>query len=447
MSFDPLVLLLFLPSASVLGWMLINRIVARRTSTYMVIQLILLDLFMLFTADGLYSIPGLDPKILAVSHLFTVFSGPCVIPLVWMYFHQLRHGTGFRVVHLLWLLIPVSLVFSAVSLTDTIGVQQLAPFLADIFANGQEVVKNYKSTSFEHYYTWSHTIFRIAVGVELFAAVIALLAYVITDNVRLSHLVAHFHKDAPIKVTELQTFTFILPALFVFFKILLSKQYIDQHLWVSIVLAVIVSFGLFLFCRCAWLGARKTVTRTQALHVMMYNYNPAIKGPIVEIMIEELLEEADQSILLRTQDRIGDLLRSDAITPKEMNAVKQVLFSTSSSAWDDSLLTRFRTLMLSDQLFLRPSLSLQDVADRLNTNKTYISKLVNNTYNMSFPEFLNTLRVDYAQQYIRNHPNAKQEEIAKSCGFLSASTFNNIFRKLTGVTPKMWAVKSLEPRE
>jgi YesN/AraC family two-component response regulator len=63
---------------------------------------------------------------------------------------------------------------------------------------------------------------------------------------------------------------------------------------------------------------------------------------------------------------------------------------------------------------------------------------------MSFPEFLNTLRIDYAKQYIKNHPNAKQEEIARSCGFLSASSFNNIFRKITGMTPKTWVFKMAE---
>ena len=94
--------------------------------------------------------------------------------------------------------------------------------------------------------------------------------------------------------------------------------------------------------------------------------------------------------------------------------------------------------MMAEQLFLQPQLSRGDVAERLNSNKTYVSKMVNNTYNHGFPELINILRIDYAEQYILNHREAKQTEIANKCGFLSASAFNNMFKKVTGMTPKAW---------
>ena len=173
---------------------------------------------------------------------------------------------------------------------------------------------------------------------------------------------------------------------------------------------------------------------------MFYNYNQSIKGPIVEMMMDELLEEAEQDALLRFQEKIGETLHMDQMTPAEMTAVKEKLFSSVAGSWDDSLLARFQNLMVNEQLFLQPSLSLGDIAERLHTNKTYISKLVNNTYNLSFPELLNTLRIDYAEQYLLNHREAKQSEVAQACGFLSASSFNNIFKKITGMTPKVWLV-------
>ena len=107
--------------------------------------------------------------------------------------------------------------------------------------------------------------------------------------------------------------------------------------------------------------------------------------------------------------------------------------------WEEgSLLAQFRSLMVDKKVFLRPKLTLDEVADELHSNKTYVSKMVNNTYGVSFPELVNTLRVDYAEQYILSHREAKQSEVALNSGFLSASAFNTVFKKVTGVTPKVW---------
>jgi len=102
--------------------------------------------------------------------------------------------------------------------------------------------------------------------------------------------------------------------------------------------------------------------------------------------------------------------------------------------------------MMDEQLFLQPKLTLDDVADRLCSNKTYVSRMVNNAYNLGFPELINTLRVDYAEQYILSHREAKQDQIAENCGFLSASSFNTIFKKVTGMTPKVW-IASLDRQQ
>ena len=143
---------------------------------------------------------------------------------------------------------------------------------------------------------------------------------------------------------------------------------------------------------------------------------------------------------VRLKKKLDDALSINSFKPQSsMETVREKLRSpVAAGSWDDSLMARFHALMVRDRLFLQPSLSLGDVAARLHTNKTYISKLVNNNYGVSFPDLLNALRVDYAQEYLLSHREARQEEVAKACGFLSASTFNNIFRKVAGVTPKMW---------
>ncbi|MBR4842815.1 MAG: helix-turn-helix transcriptional regulator [Bacteroidaceae bacterium] len=105
---------------------------------------------------------------------------------------------------------------------------------------------------------------------------------------------------------------------------------------------------------------------------------------------------------------------------------------------EDPLRVKFEALMKDEQIFLRHGLKITDVAAMLKTNRTYISKLVNNTYHMSFSDFINTLRIDYAEQYLIHNRSARQNEIAKTCGFPNASSFNSVFRKITGMTPRAW---------
>ena len=40
--------------------------------------------------------------------------------------------------------------------------------------------------------------------------------------------------------------------------------------------------------------------------------------------------------------------------------------------------------------------------------------MVNQTYGIGFPEVLNILRIDYAQQYMLKHKDASQEEVARA---------------------------------
>lgn len=122
--------------------------------------------------------------------------------------------------------------------------------------------------------------------------------------------------------------------------------------------------------------------------------------------------------------------------PHESGAI--IADAHQSIADEENLRIRFEDLIVTEQLFLKQGIRISDIATMLETNRTYVSRLVNNTYNMSFSDYMNTLRIDYAEQYLLHHKDAKQSDIAEACGFPNASAFNNVFKKITGVTPKVW---------
>ena len=169
-------------------------------------------------------------------------------------------------------------------------------------------------------------------------------------------------------------------------------------------------------------------------------------------MFDEVLLEIDEETLESIHKKIAHKLNIDYTKPianKENPATtdeNSMLESIAADSYEEgSLMARFQHLMIDQQAYLQPRLTLDDVAEQLSSNKTYVSKLVNNNYNLGFPELINTLRINYAEQYIINHREARQDEIATACGFLSASSFNTIFKKVKGITPKVW-IASIDKR-
>ena len=402
--------------------------------------LISVVLLLYFFADAIYATPGRNTSTVVYSHLVSILAGPSFIPLLWLYFDRLRHKKHFRPIQYIWVLIPVSLFFATFSLTRVMGIDAVANFLERLYSEGPGVASEYKGRLEWDYFWWASAGYRFVVGVEFAVAAVYAVIYLIKHKISFINVWRYFFKGESANVVELQLSTLLIAGLYILLKVFFFKDVFDTHPWVAIAQAVLVTTWYFAFMLCSLLGAKQNVTLVQAQHVMFYNYNSSIKGPIIEIMMEELLDEADQEALLRFRDKAAEKLQMSTITPAEISSVKEKLFSTVAGTWDDSLLARFQSLMVNEKLFLQASLSLGDIAERLHTNKTYISKLVNNTYNLSFPDLLNTLRIDYAEGYILNHPDANQVEIAKACGFSSASSFNNIFKKITGVTPKVWLV-------
>ena len=162
----------------------------------------------------------------------------------------------------------------------------------------------------------------------------------------------------------------------------------------------------------------------------------------------DMVGEAKEDTILRLHEKYGVQFDSILIPNNETLvddtgiSLTERIFPPSKRAVDPkSLAGRFENLMLEEKIFLQQGLTLEEVAERLNSNKTYVSKMVNSNYGMGFPELINSLRTNFAQEYLIQHADARQEDIAKVCGFPSASSFNNIFKKITGLPPRIWLAK------
>lgn len=101
------------------------------------------------------------------------------------------------------------------------------------------------------------------------------------------------------------------------------------------------------------------------------------------------------------------------------------------------LKARLQRLFEKDKVYLHPELKISHVSEKLNTNRTYISRLINDEMGMNFNEFVNNYRVNEAKRLMKDETtrNATLELIAEKSGFGSATSFARIFKSVTGMTP------------
>jgi AraC-like DNA-binding protein len=101
--------------------------------------------------------------------------------------------------------------------------------------------------------------------------------------------------------------------------------------------------------------------------------------------------------------------------------------------WRDKLLL----LMADEQPWLEPELTLTELAQRLRTNPGLLSKVINAGCGQNFNDFVNTYRVAEARRKLADPRYAHYSlvGVALESGFNSKSTFNRVFKKLTGQAP------------
>jgi AraC-like DNA-binding protein len=101
------------------------------------------------------------------------------------------------------------------------------------------------------------------------------------------------------------------------------------------------------------------------------------------------------------------------------------------------IIEKLNQLMNEEKIYLSCDLTLDKVAKKLTTNTTYLSRTVNEQFDMSFSNYLNKYRIEEAKVLICKHEQdiMSFEGIANSCGFKSRSSFNQAFKRFTGMTP------------
>ncbi|WP_158655176.1 helix-turn-helix domain-containing protein [Flavivirga eckloniae] len=119
---------------------------------------------------------------------------------------------------------------------------------------------------------------------------------------------------------------------------------------------------------------------------------------------------------------------------------EQIKISKASSFSKEELnrlKTRLEFLMNDQKPFLQFSLTLSELASRMEIKERQLSQFINSYYKMSFQDYINTYRIDEAKSLIEQYRHSGKTilEIVYESGFNSKSAFNFAFKKHTQTTP------------
>ena len=94
--------------------------------------------------------------------------------------------------------------------------------------------------------------------------------------------------------------------------------------------------------------------------------------------------------------------------------------------------------------YVQQGLTIKELSKILYTNRTYLSAYIKTTYKMTFREWITSLRLEYAKNILKKHPEINIQKLAESSGFLSRSNFIKSFTEKEGCTPGKWKKANLE---
>ena len=92
-------------------------------------------------------------------------------------------------------------------------------------------------------------------------------------------------------------------------------------------------------------------------------------------------------------------------------------------------------LMQTEELYLDCDLRLEVLAKKLDLARHHTSQIINEHFDLSFFDFINKYRVEYAKKLLMEDLDLSITEVLYSSGFNNRDSFYKAFKKFVGLTP------------
>lgn len=139
------------------------------------------------------------------------------------------------------------------------------------------------------------------------------------------------------------------------------------------------------------------------------------------------------------------VLRAESIEKKEESSANEVQTSQAlfkSRPKVEELVSFW--VNLSPAPYLGENLTLAKVSSQIGVSQRLLSDYLNNTLNLNFNAWINTLRIGEVKKILVNEKQASLLDVAVRTGFADQSAMSKVFKKITGESPTEFQVRNGE---
>lgn len=134
-----------------------------------------------------------------------------------------------------------------------------------------------------------------------------------------------------------------------------------------------------------------------------------------------------------------ELIRKEEVIEKLYGQSDSGMKYTVSSLSDEkgqALFSEFERLMKTEKIYRDPAITIDRVAEQLGTNRTYLSRAINENGGMSFSQYVNSYRIGEARRILsEGETDIQIKVLAYELGFATPETFSTTFKKAIGMLP------------
>lgn len=109
-----------------------------------------------------------------------------------------------------------------------------------------------------------------------------------------------------------------------------------------------------------------------------------------------------------------------------------------SNAYIKTIYEKLLVYFERESPYLDSSLSIDEVARAIGTNRSYVAKAVKIYTGRNFCQFVNSYRIDHALALYKKDTSLRVNQLAGDSGFNSATSFSIAFKLVKGMPPGEW---------